>query len=314
MSQHDLEITNTDANTGVTFRAAVNAALQALGSCQSGATAPTTTYPYLIWADTANNIMKMRNGANTAWLSLFKIDVAMSDLARTLLDDTSATAFLTTLGLDTDMLTLSLPADVTISAFIKTLLDNADADAARATMGVPSDPAAETAGMRTVGTGAVQACAGNDARLSDTRVPTDGSVTAVKVGTGAVTRIKLEAAAAGDFQEAVNAAEGSTDSVGWSTHSTFEIPRAGTYRIKFQIKGQQAGVCKAWVQRNGGNVGSMQTNATTNTYATKSQDIAGWSVGDNLTIIYRSNTAGLLAYVKDSNICTSNPIIPALTV
>jgi lysophospholipase L1-like esterase len=34
------------------------------------------------------------------------------------------------------------------------------------------DPAAATAGLRTLGTGAQQACAGNDSRLSDTRTPT----------------------------------------------------------------------------------------------------------------------------------------------
>lgn len=35
--------------------------------------------------------------------------------------------------------------------------------------------------LRTLGTGALQAAAGNDARLSDQRTPTDGSVTAAKV-------------------------------------------------------------------------------------------------------------------------------------
>lgn len=43
------------------------------------------------------------------------------------------------------------------------------------------DPAAGVGGLRTLGAGALQAAPGNDARLSDTRVPTDGSVTAVKV-------------------------------------------------------------------------------------------------------------------------------------
>lgn len=42
------------------------------------------------------------------------------------------------------------------------------------------DPAAATAGLRTLGTGATQAAAGNDTRLSDERVPTDGSVTLAK--------------------------------------------------------------------------------------------------------------------------------------
>lgn len=37
--------------------------------------------------------------------------------------------------------------------------------------GTPVDPAAGTAGVRTLGAGAQQACAGNDARLSDSRAP-----------------------------------------------------------------------------------------------------------------------------------------------
>lgn len=47
---------------------------------------------------------------------------------------------------------------------------------------LPTDAAAGTGSKRTLGAGALQACAGNDARLSDTRVPTDGSITAVKFG------------------------------------------------------------------------------------------------------------------------------------
>jgi hypothetical protein len=38
--------------------------------------------------------------------------------------------------------------------------------------GTPVDPVAATAGVRTLGTGAQQACAGNDSRLSDARTPT----------------------------------------------------------------------------------------------------------------------------------------------
>jgi len=70
MSQHDLEITNADANTGASVRAQLNAALQALGSLQSGATAPTTTYAYMLWADTTTGLLKMRNGANDAWITI----------------------------------------------------------------------------------------------------------------------------------------------------------------------------------------------------------------------------------------------------
>jgi hypothetical protein len=46
------------------------------------------------------------------------------------------------------------------------------------------DGAAGTASLRTLGTGAAQAAAGNDSRLSDQRVPTDGSVTGGTAGAG----------------------------------------------------------------------------------------------------------------------------------
>jgi hypothetical protein len=68
MSQHDMEITNADANTGVTMRAAINAALQALVSNNAGATEPITKYAYMWWPDTTTGLLKIRNAANTAWV------------------------------------------------------------------------------------------------------------------------------------------------------------------------------------------------------------------------------------------------------
>lgn len=76
MSQHDFDIATADANTGVTVRAAINAALQALASCSSGAAAPATTYAYQIWADTTTGRLKIRNGANNGWVDL--LDFATS--------------------------------------------------------------------------------------------------------------------------------------------------------------------------------------------------------------------------------------------
>ena len=71
MSQHDLDI----ANQGFpATRADLNNALQALGSSNSGATAPSTTYANQLWYDTANNIIKIRNEDNDAWISLFTLD------------------------------------------------------------------------------------------------------------------------------------------------------------------------------------------------------------------------------------------------
>jgi hypothetical protein len=61
----------------------------------------------------------------------------------------------------------------------------------------------------TYGTAAGTACQGNDARLSDTRTPTDGSVTTAKIADGAVTDAKvtsITAAKVSDFAAAVAAA------------------------------------------------------------------------------------------------------------
>ncbi|MFZ9265090.1 MAG: hypothetical protein ACO222_08010 [Polynucleobacter sp.] len=71
MSQHDLSI----ANQGFpAFRADLNDALQALGSLSSGTSAPSTTYANQLWYDSTNNIVKMRNEDNDAWISLFTLD------------------------------------------------------------------------------------------------------------------------------------------------------------------------------------------------------------------------------------------------
>ena len=71
MSQHDLNI----ANQGFpAFRADLNDALLALGSTNSGATAPATTFANQLWYDTANNILKIRNEDNDAWISIATLD------------------------------------------------------------------------------------------------------------------------------------------------------------------------------------------------------------------------------------------------
>jgi hypothetical protein len=53
------------------------------------------------------------------------------------------------------------------------------------------DGAAATPSMRTLGTGSAQAAAGNDSRLSDTRVPTDNTVTNVKIVDNTIADVKL---------------------------------------------------------------------------------------------------------------------------
>lgn len=70
MSQFSMTIPN---EAGAAFRADVNSALAALVSQSSGATAPATMFAYMLWADTTNALWKMRNAANTAWITLAPI-------------------------------------------------------------------------------------------------------------------------------------------------------------------------------------------------------------------------------------------------
>lgn len=67
MSQHDFDIAN---QTAPSFRADLNDALKALASLSSGATAPSTTYANMLWYDTANNLLKMRNESDSAWITI----------------------------------------------------------------------------------------------------------------------------------------------------------------------------------------------------------------------------------------------------
>lgn len=67
MSQHDFNIANQAAPA---FRSDLNSALSALASLSSGATAPSTTYANMLWYDTANNLLKMRNEADSAWITI----------------------------------------------------------------------------------------------------------------------------------------------------------------------------------------------------------------------------------------------------
>lgn len=85
MSQHALTIAN---QAGAAFRADVVNALQALGSLSSGASAPGTTYAYMLWADSTSGFLKQRNAANSAWVTLFRLsDMAMQDTNFAIVDD-----------------------------------------------------------------------------------------------------------------------------------------------------------------------------------------------------------------------------------
>ena len=67
MAQHDYDIAN---QTGANFRADLNNALDAIVSNNSGSSEPSTTFAYEWWIDTSANVLKLRNSANNAWITL----------------------------------------------------------------------------------------------------------------------------------------------------------------------------------------------------------------------------------------------------
>jgi len=71
MATHDYVIDN---QTSANARADINNVLQAILSNNSSATAPTVTAANMFWYDTANNLLKMRNEADTNWIIVGYLD------------------------------------------------------------------------------------------------------------------------------------------------------------------------------------------------------------------------------------------------
>ena len=64
MSQNTLVIAD---GTGAQVLERMNNSNNTLATLNSGSSAPATTYAHMLWADTTNNQLKMRNAANTGW-------------------------------------------------------------------------------------------------------------------------------------------------------------------------------------------------------------------------------------------------------
>jgi hypothetical protein len=67
MAQHDYILAN---QSGAAFRSDLNNGLAAIVSNNSGAAQPSTTYAYQWWAETNTGLLKIRNAANNAWITI----------------------------------------------------------------------------------------------------------------------------------------------------------------------------------------------------------------------------------------------------
>jgi hypothetical protein len=81
-----------DNQPGQQFRLELNSILAAAQSLNSGATAPAAPVAYMVWADTDSGYLKIRNGANTAWITGPRLsDMQAPDAAK--LDGAAASAY-----------------------------------------------------------------------------------------------------------------------------------------------------------------------------------------------------------------------------
>ncbi len=86
MSQNALQIPTTSPLPGLTMVNDANAALAALATILSGASAPTTAATGLgstgglLWHDTGNNLLKLRDQADSTWMAL---PLAINEMAKT---------------------------------------------------------------------------------------------------------------------------------------------------------------------------------------------------------------------------------------
>jgi len=71
MAQHDY---NIEDQNGFDFLVDLNNALSAIATNNAGSSEPNTTFAHMLWFDTNNDLMKVRNEANSAWVVVAKKD------------------------------------------------------------------------------------------------------------------------------------------------------------------------------------------------------------------------------------------------
>jgi hypothetical protein len=83
MAQHDYVIANQPFPS---YRNDHNNSLSAVVSKNSGASAPSTTYAYQWWYDSTNDILKIRNADNDAWINFASFDQSNDNFSLTVQD------------------------------------------------------------------------------------------------------------------------------------------------------------------------------------------------------------------------------------
>jgi len=104
--------------SGANFRSELNTILAAVVSQNSGSTAPSTTYAYQWWIDTGVTpaLLKIRNAANSAWVTVG--DVTVANLG--LLSAATAASTYAPIASPTFTGTVTIPTGASISGYLTT--------------------------------------------------------------------------------------------------------------------------------------------------------------------------------------------------
>ena len=176
MAQHDYIIAN---GTGAAVRSDLNGSLAAIVSNNSGATEPGTMYAYQWWADTTTGLLKIRNAANNAWITIGTLASANLGLLPVaggtmtgVLAVTAGTAALPGIAVSGDLNTgiFSPGADqvgIATGGTVKATIDSSG----RLLVGTTSATASEKFGVVQSGNGSAGLFSCTDASLTQTVLP-----------------------------------------------------------------------------------------------------------------------------------------------
>lgn len=92
MSQHSMTTPVTGTVSGVALSENINGIAAALASCSSGPEAPEDTFPNMWWADTTASILKRRNAADSDWVAVMSLSLAISNYMETVLASANSAA------------------------------------------------------------------------------------------------------------------------------------------------------------------------------------------------------------------------------
>lgn len=203
-----------------------------LKSAFSGAAAPSSAdlEAGQWWYDTNNNILKLRVGS--AWQSVWDFG-----------ENCPCFGLLGTVTDTNKRISLAMMNDAS------------------------KDPVAGTAGLRSIGTTGVTACAGNDSRLTN------------------------HSMVIGDNLIGSNDTAKSTTNTSYTLLKAFSIIQDGNYRIKFNLKALVGVTVYAKIYKNSVTIGTQRSTSSTS-YVNFSEDINSWAKGDQCELrVYTSNGA-----------------------